>query len=637
MQTDPILPKHVYTNALCRMIQHVDHLRRRDNHNSGVDLEKLVVEAENHFLQALLAWGSTLVLKEFLKLYRYQTTLSSRYTNLLAATEKNLRHRYDQTSAVYLSFPVRMEIEADEDRPSTEISTGNEFPDDLGSLFQIERMMEFLSDHLKQSPESSKVVLEAKARLSMMKGSFEDALQSFLLLGARHGPITLEEVEATALRTVEDPTDKNDRKPDDVPHSFLIPLIENRNLHQCLLDSNFMTKQADMPPIFALLQLVGLNAVEKFLLDHCVAPREVSKSPRGRGSTASPQPSAKERSHSMPLDVVATQMDGSPKILFWYLHALFIHKPELYVSFPKTANLPASITLLYRKGLDLYIKYAGDKRDSTKALAGIESYRVTQVDTPLLAFLRVVLEIGGMTPAEVGKRLQIERKGGAGVSRIFALELAYLMENYGNDSGEELRLILDLYLKGAKSLVHAVSFAQRKKQYSTELWEVLIDFCLATSSAMDKKQGPEASVGADGSLFGQLLEAAALSGANLAHLVSQIPPGMSIEGLRPRLVAAVADYRWKLQMHEGSSQVASSEKIDLLREVTHRRRRGVRYHPSEAMERPLWAQKTILPTSSASTPSVDGTPDEPVSILPPNLRPKIRKAHNWLSYSQPYR
>lgn len=154
-------------------------------------------------------------------------------------------------------------------------------------------------------------------------------------------------------------------------------------------------------------------------------------------------------------------------------------------------------------------------------------------------------------------------------SSSFALELAYILEHYGSDTESESHEVLDLYMKGAKSVILAVSFAQRNNTYSSGLWEALIGHCLEREE--DREGNP------DGSLFGALLEAAALSGSDLAHLVQKIPPRMSITGLRPRLVAAVADYRLKLKMHESASEGATQEMISLLRELSHRSRRGVRY------------------------------------------------------------
>jgi hypothetical protein len=99
------------------------------------------------------------------------------------------------------------------------------------------------------------------------------------------------------------------------------------------------------------------------------------------------------------------------------------------------------------------------------------------------------------------------------------------------------------------------------------LWETLIAHCLSSRTA---------DGGVDGRLFGSLLEAAALCGGDLAKLVAKIPPGMQVEGLRPRLVAAVADYRLKVKLHETSSDVAIKEKILLVLEEALRARRGVR-------------------------------------------------------------
>jgi hypothetical protein len=141
--------------------------------------------------------------------------------------------------------------------------------------------------------------------------------------------------------------------------------------------------------------------------------------------------------------------------------------------------------------------------------------------------------------------------------------------------------------------------------------------------------------GADGSLFGSLLEAAALSGADLAHLVAQIPPGMGIEGLRPRLVAAVADYRLKLLMHKSSAEIASEEKITLHRERTHRSRRGMRCelasHSKIQILRTL-AKEGVTEDFSAG-PVMDETPEARLA----SRRTKERTDRHSLAYSLPMR
>jgi hypothetical protein len=237
-----------------------------------------------------------------------------------------------------------------------------------------------------------------------------------------------------------------------------------------------------------------------------------------------------------------------------------------------------------------------------------------------------VLQLGGIRPTEVGKTLEVERKGGAGVSRTFALELAYIMEHYGDDAEAGARMILQLYLKGAMSLMLAVGYAQRVKDYSSVLWETLINHCLnGTTKPLS------GGAGADGSLFGSLLEAAALSGADLAHLVAQIPPGMGIEGLRPRLVAAVADYRLKLLMHKSSAEIASAEKITLHREQTYRSRRGMRCDLSSQSK--IQMLRSLAKEGSTEDFAEDETPEARLA----SRRTKQRIDRHSLAYSLPMR
>jgi hypothetical protein len=82
-------------------------------------------------------------------------------------------------------------------------------------------------------------------------------------------------------------------------------------------------------------------------------------------------------------------------------------------------------------------------------------------------------------------------------------------------------------------------------------------------------------------MFGSLLEAAALCGADLAHLVSHIPPGMQVEGLRPRMVSAVADYRLKVELYASADRIGTNEKLVLCQEATLRSKRGMRFDQSK--------------------------------------------------------
>jgi len=163
---------------------------------------------------------------------------------------------------------------------------------------------------------------------------------------------------------------------------------------------------------------------------------------------------------------------------------------------------------------------------------------------------------------------------------LFARELAYVIDRCGSGTEDDSRIILQLYLEGAKSLPLAVAYAQRNKAHSKMLWDSLVSYCLdpKPQSTRKRKGKRKESISEkqDGHLFGALLEVAARSGADLAHLVGEIPKGMQIEGLRPRLIASIADYRVKVQMHKAASHVLNKDRVDLLRELAQKSRRGTR-------------------------------------------------------------
>jgi len=164
-----------------------------------------------------------------------------------------------------------------------------------------------------------------------------------------------------------------------------------------------------------------------------------------------------------------------------------------------------------------------------------------------------------------------------------------------------------------------VAYAQRTKGYTALLWDKLIDHCL--------------SPGAHGTSFGALLEAAALSGADLAKLVSRIPPGMVVEGLRPRLVAAVADYRLMVDIHRAAGDAARQEEVILIREVAQRSRRGARFvFPNTTGIRDTYVHSA----KGKSSKKDDEQKDEPTT-LDKNFRPTERKGRRGFLLSLPMR
>lgn len=561
---DPRLPKELYALFLSKMLEEVEAMRRKN-------ADQFLLEAEGHFLNTLLVWGTSHSLQEHISLYEYQSLAEPAFENMVRLMQNNLTLRATQSAAGYLTLGQQ------QTQPTTDAMSTVQLPESkTDALYDIDEVIDFISERIAMNAASihhhdknlnSRIVLDSVARLYMMNGSFEEALRCFLYLGTLHAAASLDDIETQAVACVNKTHFEN--KIESRPYSFLLKLIAKHHLHECLLQHNFLPDVLGTSPICSLARLVGLDLMGDFLMEFCTPPQQLTKD-----ATISlyvpPTKSTSDildRRGTLPLDLVAVQLSGSSKLLHWYLNLVFMRKPELYVKFPNTANLPTVITDLHKRQLDLHIKLAGENRDSAMALAEIEAYRVVETSTPLLDFLRVIVKLGSVSPVEVGKLLEIERRGGAGVSSTFAIELAYIMENFGSKNESDARLILELYLKGAKSLMLAASFAQRTKKHHLVLWEILIDHCLSSKTS---------DGGIDGRSFGALLEAAALCGADLAKLVARIPPGMQVEGLRPRLVAAVADYRLKVKLHETSTEVAAKEKLLLVKEEAMRSRRGLR-------------------------------------------------------------
>lgn len=176
---------------------------------------------------------------------------------------------------------------------------------------------------------------------------------------------------------------------------------------------------------------------------------------------------------------------------------------------------------------------------------------------------------GGVQAESVRERLAAVR-GGRADNSVFARELAFVIEKFGTKTTEDAKEILELYLYGAKNLYLAVSFAERNTKHSNMLWDLLVEHC----TSPDLPNGETQDSAQLGALFGSLLEAAAHTGSDLGSLVSRIPQGMAIEGLRPKLIAAITEYRYKVKIHEQTDIILMEDKVSIARELNHVSRRG---------------------------------------------------------------
>jgi len=385
------------------MLLQVDEMKAA-SHSDAV--ERLAFEAEGHFLNTLIAWGSTENLREHIKLYEYQSEHDESFLPTLHAVEESLRRRSAQTAAGYLRFPSPESSE--QSHPVVSQCIEDAQSRSLNGLYDVDDLIPVISQRVdshairsalpaNEPAQSgaellnSRVALDALAKLNMMKGQYEDALRCFLTIGALHSSDSLDAVEDAAIRLVNsDDTEKDPSARSKVPYAYVLAFIETHHLYQCILTPNFLSDDASTSPLFALLRLVGLDVMGDFLLQNCVSPEQQSMASTGsRTQSKSSDKTGDERRGTLPLDLVVKQLEASPKLLHWYLHTVFVLKPEIYVKFPNTANPPAIITSLHRRHLELYIKYAGRNRNSVKVLEGVEAYRVGETTTPLLSFLTV--------------------------------------------------------------------------------------------------------------------------------------------------------------------------------------------------------------------------------------------------------
>lgn len=227
---------------------------------------------------------------------------------------------------------------------------------------------------------------------------------------------------------------------------------------------------------------------------------------------------------------------------------------------------------------------------------------------PYLSFISHSITIqdalphGGIKALEVREKLESIRSKtfttNPSYLSLFARELAYVMEyniiSNGNTltlnkKKEDSRTIMELYLHncGRSSLNLAVAFAERNTRHSKMLWDMLVSYCLGTSDNNNRSL--------DGSLFGELLIVSAQCGADLSSLVSQIPEGMQIDNLRHMLIGAVSDYKLKLKLHENASHVLTGDYVELLRELAHKSRKGLRVLTSKS-EKTVKSKREVTPT-----------------------------------------
>uniref|UniRef100_A0A7S4I3E7 Vps41 beta-propeller domain-containing protein n=1 Tax=Odontella aurita TaxID=265563 RepID=A0A7S4I3E7_9STRA len=674
---DPRLPASLYEMALDKMFSDVETMTKEskdDTQRKDIDMPIASPEdAKELFLNALRAWGPISSLRERIKLQKLYGkkdlghTVDNTSNRALERAEMDLYARMHQSASGYLNA----ELVAGGSReassfnaPRKKLDSANVVNQPTGvtydALFSIRNVALCLHSHVSTAaPEDntdepsgtsniiSDIALEGMAELEFMMGHYEESLRLLLTIGARDSNADFSQLEEDALSSIYGNARPRRAGASDGMNihrsHHVLAMIESHHIHSCLLDEAFLSHQdltgaaestpgkevsdgRTRSPILALILLVGLDLSSHFLVEHTVLPR----------ADRSPSHNRPIRLGAiLPINMVSNQLRSRPILLHWYLHQIFVNKPEVYVKFPNTAVPPRSITDLHRSHLELHIKYADDTVYKDRSLADIPAYDKEEAETPLMSFLKAALPHGGTRPDDVRRMLEVCREGKRDLAapdhstrpigsvmhpHLFAKELAFVIEKCGSGTEDDAKIVLLLFLEGAKSLPLAVAYVQRSTAHSAALWEVLVSYCMqpkptlggAVSSSSDSSN-PE-----DGSLFGSLLEVSARSGADLAKLILKIPAGMRIEGLRPKLVAAVADYRLKEKIHESSAEILLKDKVDLLRELSHRSRRGRRVVvPPQAMRKGKgvrFQRNTAAPVDGILQPNMSEELDDQESI-----------------------
>lgn len=556
------------------------------------------------FLETMRSWGPTSALRRRIQLHRYcaknqqwglQWQSSPNSTSAVAPfiqqAEKDLHRRISQTAFGVL---------ANAHHPSSSgqgNSTIRQYIDSSkDSLFDVEHLISRLGTRLQPSDagedssesldgddispnvglgsmsDNSTVIVESMAELELMRERFDRALGYYLAIGSHFMTTeSLPRLEEAAVQCVNlsdtssSPMLEED-KLDTTKYLHILSMIELHQLSRLLLKRNFFfvnetdNSMIEESPIVALIMLVGLPRVGRFLLDNCSPPEGTSTDDIGV-------------SYGMlPLDLVAKQLESRPKLLYWFLFQVFIHKADMYVRFPTTAVPPAAITKLHQLQFSLFIDYANE--NVSKKSSESPAVLMANDDTPFMSFLRATLPHGGIQADDVREKLTTYR-GNSVDSPVFARELAFVIESFGKGTVDDAKEVLQLYVRGEKNLYMAVAYAERDTKHSSILWDILVEYC-TTADPSSSSDETNQNRGAQGALFGSLLEAAAHTGSDLATLVTRIPEGMSIEGLRPKLIAAISDYRYKVKIHEQVDGILMEDKVSILRELSHISRRGER-------------------------------------------------------------
>ena len=415
---DPELPQFVFEMCLEKMLGDVLSNCNGQEHDAcaGYDRqgeEQPVVEKmADLFLDTLRSWGTTSALRRRVQLHRYfvqnqqwglqwrpaaDESVASQFTQ---HSEKILQRRFSQTAFGVLSnahhFPSTVQM-----NPMRQCIDSS-----IDSLFDVDHLLSRLitrlrisdTDNLVDNVISSNMImgkmkgqnpilLESIAELELMRDRFDSALGYYLALGSHFVDSRLSNREEAAVRSVNSFSDESMKPPDgheddyheNEKYCFVLSLIELHQLSHLLLKRNviFNNEHSDSvaeSPVVALIMLVGLERTGRFLMENSTLPE---------GTLIDSADECTPAGSTLPLDCIANQLKPWPKLLYWFLHLIFVNKADIYVNFPTTAVPPPAIIDLHRIQFSLFLDYAAE--NEAESISATSFSR----DTPFMMFLRV--------------------------------------------------------------------------------------------------------------------------------------------------------------------------------------------------------------------------------------------------------
>ncbi|CAM9127471.1 unnamed protein product, partial [Ectocarpus fasciculatus] len=218
----------------------------------------------------------------------------------------------------------------------------------------------------------------------------------------------------------------------------------------------------------------------------------------------------------LPVKLVVKQLKSSKRVLKWYLHSLFSTVPEVYNT----------------------VDYAEYHTMQTVSKEDIK-------DSDFMTFLKS----SNFVPLELALRECEQQR-----PPLYD-EIVYLLAKIGN-TAEALGILLQELGDAGK----AIEFVEEHDDGSHVLWDQIIGF----------------SVNHRGFLLHLLDAIGNISSINPLQLVSKIPTGLELPGLKQRIIKILKQYEFQVTMKEICNSFTEDDTTSLLCQLNQTKRRGIK-------------------------------------------------------------